>query len=128
MTFEYLRTADGSFQCPHCDFTKKNQSTVHMHIKAKHMGAFKHKCEHCNYETSAKQTLDNHIAAKHPEHAGEKKKEFVCPESCCGFESNIQCTHCGTQFNSKPSFIYHLVNCLPADLLSADNVKKGLCV
>jgi hypothetical protein len=157
MTFEYLRTTDGSFQCPHCDFTKKNQSTVHMHIKAKHMGAFKHKCEHCNYETSAKQTLDNHIAAKHPEHAGEKKKEFVCPESCCGFESmtkaglrshyllkhlpaetakfqgkteagNIQCTHCGTQFNSKPSFIYHLVNCLPADLLSADNVKKGLCV
>jgi hypothetical protein len=157
MTFEYLRTEDGQFKCPNCPFTKKNQSTVHMHIKAKHSGTFKHKCEHCNYETAAKQTLDNHIVAKHPNEVEEKKKEFVCPEECCQFESftkaglrshyllkhlsaetnkflgttesgSTQCTHCGTGFKSKPSFIYHLVNCLPDDIKASNNAKVGLCI
>jgi len=156
MTFDYLRTEDGSFQCCHCNFTKKNQSTVHMHIKAKHSGTFKHKCEHCNYETNFKQTLDNHLVAKHPEHCQNKDKEFVCPEDC-GFESltkaglrshyllkhlssetakflgktesgGIQCTHCGDGFKSKPSYVYHLVSCLPENLKSLANVKKGLCI
>lgn len=157
MTFDYLRTEDGSFQCPHCNFTKKNQSTVHMHIKAKHSGTFKHKCQHCNYETCAKQTLDNHIIAKHPTEAGNKDKEFICPDLCCSFESltkaglrshyllkhlpnetnkflgktdagDIQCTHCGSEFKSKPSFIYHLVNCLPEEVKSSQNAKTGLCI
>lgn len=156
MTFEYLRTEAGEFQCPHCDFVKKNQSTVHMHIRAKHSGAFKHKCQHCNYECPAKQTLDNHILAKHPEHTEEKVKEFVCPETSCQFESltkaglrshyllkhlskeahqflgktetGIQCTHCGDSFKSKPSFIYHVVGCLPDDVKSSANAKKGLCI
>ena len=157
MTFEYLRTADGDFQCPHCPFTKKNQSTVHMHIKAKHSGTFKHKCGHCNYETSAKQTLDNHISAKHPDEAQAKEKEFICPETCCEFESltkaglrshyllkhlsaetnkflgktnagDIQCTHCGSEFKSKPSYIYHVVNCLPENVKSSAAAKVGLCI
>jgi hypothetical protein len=46
-------------------------------------------------------------------------------KTACG---NIQCTHCGTQFKSKPSFVYHLVNCLPDDVKSSDNAKKGLCI
>ena len=125
-----------------------------MHIKAKHSGTFKHKCEHCTYECPEKQALDRHIIAKHPEH-GEKEKEFVCPDACCEFESltkaglrshyllkhmashvakflgksdnGIQCTHCGNEFKSKPSFVYHLPGCLP-ESVKTDSVKEGLCI
>jgi KRAB domain-containing zinc finger protein len=155
MTFEYIRTESGDFQCPHCPFVKKNQSTVHMHIRAKHTGSFKHKCEHCNYVCASRQTLENHVAAKHPEQLTEKVREFSCPS--CNFQSltkgglrshyllkhlssyittymgkatdnSIKCTHCGDGFNSKPSFIYHLVKCLPSEVTSETNVKKGLCI
>jgi hypothetical protein len=156
MTFEYIRTETGEFQCPHCPFVKKNQSTVHMHIKAKHSGAFKHKCEHCTYECPARQTLENHMAAKHPDQLENRAREFVCPDTCCGFQSltkaglrshyllkhlsehtnkylgktdtGIQCTHCGTDFQSKPSYVYHLALCLPSDITSNAIVKKGLCI
>ena len=156
MTFEYIRTETGEFQCPHCDFTKKNQSTVHMHIKAKHSGAFKHKCEHCAYECPARQTLDNHMAAKHPDQLDQRVREFVCPHTTCCFQSltkgglrshyllkhlsgytnkylgkteeGIQCSHCGTDFHSKPSYVYHLVNCLPEEVRANPIIKKGLCI
>lgn len=155
MTFEYIRTESGEFKCPHCEFTKKNQSTVHMHIKAKHNGTFKHKCEHCTYECAARQTLENHVISKHPEQV-DVVREFACPCNGCEFESltkgglrshyllkhlakyvstyfaksdeGIQCSHCGTGFNSKPSFIYHLVNCLPAEVKADPVAKKGLCI
>jgi len=157
MTFDYIRTNSGEFQCPHCPFIKKNQSTVHMHIKAKHSGSFKHKCEHCPYECPARQTLENHIAAKHPDQLENRIREFSCPHSSCNFQSltkgglrshyllkhlagytnkylgkteseGIQCTHCGTDFQSKPSFVYHLVNCLPAEVTTNPIIKRGLCI
>lgn len=156
MPFDYIRTDSGEYQCPHCPFTKKNQSTVHMHIKAKHSGTFKHKCKHCPYECPARQTLENHIAAKHPEHLERQVREYSCPHTDCNFEcltkgglrshyllkhlceytnkyfgkteDGVQCTHCGTQFQSKPSFIYHLVGCLPSEITSDTMVKKGLCI
>ena len=156
MTFEYIRTEDGEYQCPHCPFKKKNQSTVHMHIKAKHTGSFKHKCEHCNYECAARQTLENHVAAKHPDQLQEKVREFACPHEGCAFESltkaglrshyllkhlskytnmylgktdtGIQCSHCGTGFQSKPSYVYHVPACLPEEIRSDPVVKKGLCI
>ena len=150
--FQYKRAENGDFKCPHCDFTKANQSTVHMHIRAKHSGDFKHKCESCNFETAIKQNLDNHIKAKHPENNNPVVKDFKCPG--CDFESltkgglrshyllqhlsshvikfqgkntnGIVCTNCGDEFKSKPSFVYHLVNCLPEDVKADANVKKGL--
>lgn len=159
MPFDYIRTDSGEYQCPHCPFTKKNQSTVHMHIKAKHSGTFKHKCKHCPYECPARQTLENHIAAKHPEHLERQVREYSCPHDDCQFEcltkgglrshyllkhlseytnkyfgkgekpeDGVQCTHCGSQFQSKPSFIYHLVACLPPEITSDTMVKKGLCI
>ena len=85
MVFTYERTANGDFKCPHCDFVKTNQSTVHMHIVAKHSGTYKHKCKDCNYETSIKQTLDNHIAARHPDRLKEAPKEFECMD--CDFKT-----------------------------------------
>jgi hypothetical protein len=152
--FTYIRTAD-TVQCPHCDYVRplKNISSVHEHIKAKHSGTFKHKCKHCPYESAVKQNLDSHILSRHPEHSAKKQKEFVCP-SDCSYAANtrgqlrshyllkhlthevttmlgeknglIICTCCGSDFKSKPAFVYHAVNCLSPDLLAKDEVLQGL--
>jgi hypothetical protein len=155
MVYEYIKNEDGTFTCPHCNEVKKNQSTMHMHYRSRHDGAYKHKCKHCQYETSTKQSLDKHTVAKHPEHAKEKPKPCACPS--CEFTSlskgglrshyllrhlgdqvkkylgkndqdEIQCTHCGTEFASKPAFIYHLGGCLPNDILSDKTHRLGLCL
>lgn len=151
MVYEYLKTEEG-YQCIHCNVIKKNQPTMHMHYKANHDGALKHKCKECTYETATKQTLDKHIMAKHPDKAEEKPKLFECPT--CEFESlskaglrshyllrhltkevnkffsktdnQISCTHCGTEFASKPAYVYHLVGCLPKEVLSKRDVREGL--
>ena len=153
MAYEYIKTPEGNYVCPHCNEVKKNQSTMHMHYKANHDGNLKHKCKDCDYETATKQTLDNHILAKHPVNNQERVKEFDCPS--CEFESvsraglrshyllrhlskevneyfgksesgEIQCTGCGNEFSSKPSFVYHLAKCLPQDILSKGEVKEAL--
>lgn len=153
MPFEYTRTAEGHYQCPHCHYSKANQSTVHMHIKAKHMGTFKHKCTSCEYETSTKQNLDNHIAAKHPEQLDVPVKEVSCPG--CSFAcrnkaqlrshyllkhlakytdllmkkmttGEIECTCCNNNFKSKAAFVYHCVKCLPSDVKEHAEHKEGL--
>lgn len=155
MAYEYIKTSDGKYVCPHCNEVKKNQSTMHMHYKANHDGALKHKCKDCDYETATKQTLENHILAKHRGVNEERVKEFTC--NSCDFESvtraglrshyllrhlskevakylgkteggEVQCTCCGTEFNSKPSFIYHLVKCLPKEVLDRNEVKEALGV
>jgi hypothetical protein len=149
--YEYQRTNDGQFMCPHCNVVKKLQSTMHMHYKANHDGALKHKCKDCNYETATKQALDKHIAAKHP--AGTKSKDFQCTD--CNFacsakaglrshyllkhltkevneylgknnDDEICCTRCGSDFASKPAYVYHLAGCLPAEITQHENVKKCL--
>jgi hypothetical protein len=151
MPFTYLRTEDGKFRCPHCDFTKERQSTVHMHIRAKHMGAFKHKCEHCDYETSTQQNLENHMGNKHPEQLNKPAPHVSCP-SCLTYqcrtkaqlrshyllnhltkevdamlektETSWNCTTCKECFKSKAAFVYHSVKCLDPSLSEAH--KEGL--
>jgi hypothetical protein len=142
MVFEYIRTESGEFQCPHCEYVKKNQSTVHMHIRAKHSGTYKHKCSTCDYETTTKQNLEKHMASKHPEKSTPIAKEFKC--ELCTFETktkaglrshimlkhftdelntmlnnddNIQCNVCNEEFKSKPAFVYHTPKCLNKELL-----------
>ena len=130
---QYDRTESGEYKCPHCDYVKKNQSTVHMHIKAKHFGSYKHKCEDCEYEASTRQILDRHIQAKH----STNKKDFKC---LCGYECRqksqlrshyllkhlaeetnalmekekekcVSCKSCKEVFKSKPAFVYHVPKC-----------------
>jgi len=155
MKNNYERTPEGNIKCPHCDYNKppKNMSSVCMHIKAKHSGAFKHKCEHCNYETAVKQNLDNHMLARHP--IAPAEKEFKCPHAECTYaakkkgqlrshyiikhltkelhdisgkteDNGIQCTCCGSAFPSKPAFIYHSVNCFQPETLAVPEVRVGL--
>ena len=128
---------------------------MHMHYKANHDGALKHKCKDCTYETATKQGLDNHIKARHPERIETQVKKHGCPCGDCKFESltkaglrshyiirhlsnyvttyigkdeegGITCTGCGQGFTSKPAFIYHLVNCLPEVVLSDTAHRTGL--
>ena len=158
MPFEYIRTAEGHFQCPYCDYTKKLQSSVHMHISAKHTGVFKHKCEHCNYETNTLQRLNAHLETKHQDELNKQaNKPFTCHFNDCDYEcrtkaqlrshtllrhmpawvnkylgtttdSTIMCTHCGLTHGSKPAFLYHLPNCLPNDVKKIKPIQHGLCL
>jgi len=149
MVFKYDRTPTGEFKCIHCGCIKKNQSTMNMHYKANHMGTFKHKCKDCPYETSIQQNLDNHVLAKHPERVKDKPDPIECPYDGCEFKTHrkgglrshyllkhmavhihtllgkteegiCQCTHCGLLFKSKPAFVYHVVGCLPPEVLTND--------
>jgi hypothetical protein len=159
--FQYRRTNDGLFMCPHCDYTKKNQSSVNMHINAKHSGPLKHKCEHCNYEAATQQMLKHHLTAKHPTEVSnaESAKAFSCPCEDCKYECRTkaqlrshyllkhmsewvqkferkaaredmacECANCGPNlaFKSRPAFLYHLPNCIPAEILANEEVEKGL--
>ena len=150
MPFTYLRTEDGHFRCPHCDFTKERQSTVHMHIRAKHMGAFKHKCEHCEYETSTQQNLENHIANKHADVLEKPAPHVSCPlcdNYHCRTKAQLRshyllnhlsnqintllvktetwgCKVCSESFKSKAAFVYHCVKCL--DPVLCETHKAGL--
>jgi hypothetical protein len=154
MPFQYERTDDGDYKCPHCDYTKTNQSTVHMHIKAKHSGTFKHKCEHCDYETISKQNLDNHMICKHPNQSEPVAKDVTCPS--CDYKcrtkahlrshylvkhmtkevndlmvkknDSIQCTCCQKDFPNRNGFLYHCVTCLPDSVAENHNHLVGLAL
>jgi rubredoxin len=151
MVYEYMKTPEGDYMCVHCNVIKKKQSTMHMHYRANHDGALKHKCRHCTYESATKQGLENHINARHP--SDNLIKEFSCPS--CPFESltkgglrshyllrhlskevskyfgktdegEIQCTACGTDFASKPAYVYHLVACIQNELSATDREALGV--
>ena len=68
MPLKYIKDEDGNFVCSHpgCGFTKRNQSTLHYHMK-KHEEQLDHICKTCKKQFLQKQTLDLHIRSKHPE-------------------------------------------------------------
>jgi len=41
-------------------------------------------------------------------------------------DGQILCTCCGADFKSKPAFVYHVVNCLPPEILAREEVRLGL--
>ncbi len=89
MPFKYIKNDDGDFVCPHpgCGFTKRNQSTLHYHMK-KHEEQLDHICKTCKKQFLQKQTLDLHIRSKHPELIKDSislDKKFKCPFDNCEF-------------------------------------------
>jgi len=86
----YQKDENGLFTCPHCDYKKANQSTMHYHMK-KHAEKLSHECKICKKGFLQKQTLDLHMRSKHPEQMktreGVEVKKFKCPIDGCEFKS-----------------------------------------
>lgn len=141
----YIRNEHGQFVCPTCGVVKKNQSTMHYHMKT-HEETMEFKCKTCSKEFIHAQALKTHMEARH---AKEKKAKGIrCPMRGCEIESaskgncrthflrihcaketaelldrdmktgDIHCTGCGSEFGSLSAFYYHAVLCI--DLPAAD--------
>lgn len=90
MPLKYIKNEDGNFVCPDCGITKKNQNTMHYHMK-KHEEQLTHICKACKKGFLQKQTLDLHMRSKHPElikdSANTTDKKFKCPFDNCEFSA-----------------------------------------
>jgi DNA-directed RNA polymerase subunit RPC12/RpoP len=147
----YIRDEHGHFVCPTCGITKKNQSTMHYHMKT-HDISMEFVCKTCHKEFIHAQALKIHTEARHGK--AKKTKEHGCPIRDCPFESGnkgncrthfmrihcaketgdilernletggINCTNCGGEFGSLSAFYYHTVMCV--DLLASDARAKLL--
>jgi len=148
MTIKYFKNEDGQFVCPHCNVIKKNQSTMHYHMK-KHEEQITHVCKSCKKGFLQKQTLDLHIRSKHPDMKDTDKK-FKCTYDNCEFSSLtkgncvihylrvhfqeeidtimvkngkvINCNKCEKEFNNSCGFYYHCKECI--DFIQDDKYKK----
>lgn len=130
MPYVYQKNADGLFVCGICQETKKNQNTMHYHMK-KHEGHLPFTCTTCKKEFLHSQSLALHIAARHSNEAGT----FVCP--LCPFKSqtkanriihfmrkhceedvkrfatnDLTCPTCNKISNSGTAFMYHISQCI----------------
>jgi len=89
MPLTYIKNDNGEFVCPQCNAVKKNQNTMHYHMK-KHEEQLTHSCSICKKGFLQKQTLDLHIRSKHPELAKDNEyenKKFKCPFDTCEFSA-----------------------------------------
>jgi len=136
MSYVYQKNAEGLFVCGICQATKKNQNTMHYHMK-KHEGHLPFQCSTCKKEFLHSQTLELHIAARHSSHDAANLR---CP--CCPFKTltksnriihyirkhceedvkkfatkNLTCPTCDKVCNSNTAFLYHISQCieLPVD-------------
>jgi len=127
MPYAYQKNAAGEFVCTICSEVKKNQNTMHYHMK-RHEGHLPHTCPTCKKEFLHAQTLAVHIAAKHSK---EDTASLKCP--CCPYKTLTKANrilhfmrkHCGEEVekmaikdntcptcekvcNSSAALLYHL--------------------
>ena len=127
MTMKYQKNAAGEFVCTICQVTKKNQNTMHYHMK-KHEGHLPFECPTCKKEFLHSQTLALHIAARHSK---ENAANLQCP--CCPYKTltkanriihfmrkhcetdvarfstdGLKCPTCQKECNSHTAFLYHI--------------------
>ena len=133
MTYTYQKNAAGEFVCGICGCTKKNQNTMHYHLKA-HEGKSPFECTVCKKGFLQSQSLLVHMAARH----STDTKGIQCP--LCPFTTatkanriihyvrkhcqeavakalkqegeNFQCTVCQKELKSNTAFHYHVAGCL----------------
>jgi DNA-directed RNA polymerase subunit RPC12/RpoP len=147
----YIRNEHGQFVCPTCGIIKKNQSTMHYHMKT-HEEEMEFECKTCHKKFIHTQALKIHTDARHGK--DKKTKEYTCPVRDCPFESTnkgncrthflrihcaketatlldrdletgtVHCTSCGSEFGSLSAFYYHSVLCI--DLPAGDTRTKML--
>jgi len=150
MPITYTKNADGHYVCPHCNVIKKNQNTMHYHMK-KHLQELDHVCTVCHKGFLQKQTLDLHMRSKHPE-VREEERKYECPIGGCEFKAltkgnciihcfrvhfreemeqgmihdtdarTFTCNHCDKEFTSSCAFYYHCKDCTVVEEAN-DNYK-----
>ena len=138
MVYTYQKNQNGDFVCQHCGKTVPGdkQSTMNMHYNAKHNGDLPHECDQCDKKFATKQALDFHLLARHQVNC-QAQTDYTCPFPGCNFvartrgnrrihyfrkhmkeevhkmNNDLTCRICNHQFNNKPSFLYHCIDCVP---------------
>ena len=152
MVYKYIRNEAGEFVCPHCQVVKKNQNTMHYHMK-KHDGELPHECKHCKQRFLLPRILNLHLSAKHADKEKvEVEEQFKCPHDDCDYSSltkanrrihyfrvhmkdiiskNVEknddaytCKGCNKELNSQTSMYYHIGTCIT--LSSEDARSKNM--
>ena len=137
MPLEYIRNGEGHFVCQFCDQIKKNQNTMHYHLK-KHEGTLGYECNQCKKQFLHKNSLELHKTAKH---TNDRKESIKCSHEDCTFtaltKANMMihamrihnrtkslsilqkneigpnnCKKCKKEFSSDTAFYYHAYKCL----------------
>ena len=110
MTYTYTKNAAGEYVCHICQATKKNQNTMHYHLK-KHEGHLPFECPTCKKEFLHAQTLAVHIAAKHHK---QEAAALKCP--CCPYKTL-----------TKSNRIIHFMRKHCEDDITALAIKDNTC-
>lgn len=142
MVYTYMRNEEGEFICPHCKAVKKNQNTMHYHLK-KHEGDLPHECRHCKQRFLQLNILTLHLKSKHAEKENLAMDSFQCPCKDCNYisttkanrrihyfrihmkediaklytcseqnDKNYTCVQCNQVFKSHTAFYYHVGKCV----------------
>jgi KRAB domain-containing zinc finger protein len=149
MVYEYKKNNDGNYVCTVCSEVKKNQNTMHYHMK-KHEGKQSYECKSCDKKFYQKYALDDHIKLNHSK---EPLVEIKCPFDDCSQsfvkkehcrihiarnhvkkelepliekknDSKIHtCLTCEKNYNSYPAILYHAMDHLKEDSLLKDKLK-----
>ena len=139
MVYTYTKNSDGCFVCQHCGETRKNQKTMHYHLKT-HEGKLPFECTLCNKQFLHASTLELHRKAQH---AQEEERMFKCPIDGCTFKGTLtksnlivhyvrkhckaaadrameklecgtyRCKECAKEAKSLTGFHYHVAGCIP---------------
>jgi hypothetical protein len=129
MVYTYTKNAAGEFVCHICGDTKKNQNTMHYHLK-KHEGKLPFECTVCHKEFLHSSVLALHVAARHSKDPAGTLTCPLCPFKTltkanrilhfirhhCTEEINKftsactnpnTCPGCSKECNSSTAFLYH---------------------
>jgi DNA-directed RNA polymerase subunit RPC12/RpoP len=127
MTYTYQKNANGEFVCHICQAVKKNQNTMHYHLK-NHEGHLPFECPTCKKEFLHSQTLAVHVAARHSKQEAAALKCPACPYKTLTKANRVihfmrkhchtdvaalkatgtTCPTCSKVCNSSTAFLYHL--------------------
>ncbi len=149
MVFQYEKNNDGHYVCTICASVKKNQNTMHYHMK-KHEGKMTYECKDCDKKFYQKYALDDHIKMTH---STDKIIEIKCPFDECNLtfvkkehcrvhiarthakahiekiiekktDSNVHtCLTCTRDFNSYPAILYHVMDHIKDEPLLKEKLK-----
>lgn len=129
MVYQYQKNAAGDFVCHICSAVKKNQSTMHYHLK-RHEGKLPFQCPTCKREFLHASVLALHVAARHSRPSAGELACPVCPyktltkanrvlhflrnhcaEDVAAFRKRcttpLACAGCGKACNSPTAHLYH---------------------